>query len=254
VLNSGYKQGATHSRRQGGAYVREPIFSAVAFGGLGILPGTLMSRSIVIRMAKRKPGQEIEPFYPRMHAPLGMAVGQALGEWVKSVALDLATAWPELPPGVMDRSAEIWEALLAVADAAGGSWPERARAACVELALGASAEPVESPGQRLLRDLQRVWGASGNVPTAQLVDRLYGLEGAPWAAMWPREVAPREMAALLGPLGVRPVKLRLGDRTAQGYRLADMARAWDALAGTDGDVPPVPDVPDVPDTEGMLEG
>jgi len=252
VLNSGYKQGATHSRRQGGAYLREPIFSAVAFAGLGILPSTLMSRSIVIKMGRRKPGQAIERYLPRMHAPLGAAIGEALGEWVQSVSLDLASSWPELPEGVEDRSAEIWEPLLAVADAAGGDWPERARKACVELALGSVTDPVESPGQRVLADLRRVWGDSGNLPTVEVVTRLYALEGAPWAAMWPKESAPRELAALLAPYGVRPVKLRLGSRTGQGYRLEDMSRAWEKLTGSnpaDGDVPPVPDVPDVPDTD-----
>lgn len=123
VLNSGYKQGATHSRRSGGAYVREPIYSAVAFGGLGILPSTLMSRSVVIKMGRRNPGQAIERYSPRMHAPLGAAIGASLGEWVQSVSLDLASSWPELPEGVEDRAAECWEPLLAVADAAGGAWP-----------------------------------------------------------------------------------------------------------------------------------
>jgi hypothetical protein len=246
VLNSGYKVGATHSRRQGGAYVREPIYSAVAFAGLGVLPSTLMSRSVVIRMARRKPGQRIERYLPRMHAPLGAAIGEALGDWVQSVSLDLASSWPELPDGLEDRAAECWEALLAVADAAGGDWPERGRNACVELALGSVTDPVESPGQRVLADLRRVWGDSGNLPTPEIIGRLYALDGSPWATMW-----PREMAALLAPHGVRPVKLRLGSRTGQGYRREDLARVWEKLAAAnpaDGDVPPVPDVPDVPDT------
>lgn len=243
VLNSGYKQGATHSRRQGRAYVREPIYSAVAFGGLGVLPGTLMTRSVVIKMAKRKAGQRIERYLPRMHAPLGAGYGQALGDWVQSVSLELASSWPELPDGLEDRAAECWEPLLAIADAAGGPWPERARNACIELALGSVTEPAESPGQRVLADLRRIWGTSGNVPTAELVTRLYALEGAPWATMWPKESAPRELAALLAPYGVRPVKIRNGARTAQGYRRADVALAWDKLGNSlpEGDVPDVPE-------------
>jgi Protein of unknown function (DUF3631) len=122
----------------------------------------------------------------------------------------------------------------------GGGWPGRARAACVELALGSGSDPVESPGQRVLADLRRIWGAAGNLPTAELITRLYALDGAPWATLWPKESAPRELAALLAPYGVRPVKIRNGARTAQGYRRDDMARAWEKQASP-ADVPDVPE-------------
>lgn len=249
VLNAGYKQGSTHTRRSGGAYVRDPIYSAVAFGGLGTLPATLLSRSIVIKMAKRKPGQRIERYLPRMHAPLGAGYGEALGDWVQSVSLELASSWPELPDGLEDRAAECWESLLAIADAAGKDWPERARNACIELALGSVTEPAESPGQRVLADLRRIWGTSGNIPTAELITRLYAIDGAPWATMWPKESAPRELAALLAPYGVRPVKIRNGPRTAQGYRRADLALAWDKL----GNSLPAGDVPDVPEQQACAQ-
>jgi Protein of unknown function (DUF3631) len=233
ILNSGYKQGATVSRRSGGAYVQQSIFGAVGFGGLGILPRTLMSRSIVIRMAQRRPEQRIEPYFPKLHEPTGAAIGAALGSWASSVSLELAVSWPSLPDGIQDRAAEIWEPILAVADAAGGEWPDRARAACTELALDVAAEPVQAPGQQLLSDLRAIWGESGNLPTSAIVTRLFALPGTPWASLWPPASAPRELAALLAPYGVQPVKVRLGEKTAQGYRRLDMERAWH-----------VPDVPE----------
>jgi hypothetical protein len=230
VLNSGYKQGATVSRRSGGSYVQQSIYGAVGFGGLGILPRTLMSRSVVIRMAQRRPEQKIEPFYPKLHEPTGAAIGAALGSWASAVSLELAVSWPALPEGIQDRAAEIWEPMLAVADAAGGDWPERARAACTELALDVAAEPVQAPGQRLLADLRKIWGESGNLPTAVIITRLFALPASPWAAQWPAASAPRELAALLAPYGVQPVKVRCGEKTAQGYKRLDMDRAWDVPA------------------------
>ena len=222
ILNSGYKAGATVTRRQGGGYVKSDIFGPVAFAGLGILPATLMTRSIVVPMRPRRAGEKCESYLPRLHAPYGLAVGEALGGWCKSVALDLATSWPELPDGIEDRSAEVWEPLLAIADAAGGDWPARARAAAVELALGAADEPPCSPQQRLLDDLKTVWTEPGNLPTAVLIERLYGIDGGPWQALWPDPAAaPRELAALLRPLGVAPVKIRYGPKAVQGYRRAD---------------------------------
>ena len=48
-------------------------------------------------------------------------------------------AWPEMPPEIQDRDADVWEPLIAVADAIGGEWPKRARVAAVTLVtLGAA--------------------------------------------------------------------------------------------------------------------
>jgi hypothetical protein len=44
-----------------------------------------------------------------------------------------------------------WEPLLAVADLAGGEWPERARRS---VALSASSEDDDADGVRLLADIQ----------------------------------------------------------------------------------------------------
>lgn len=237
ILNSGYRQGATVSRRSGGAYRQDTIYSAVAFAGLGILPDTLMSRSVIIRMSQRRPDQEVEHFYARIHNPIGLSIGQAVGSWVRSVALDLATAWPAVPDGVHDRAEEIWTALLAVADCAGGEWPARGRAACLELVLGNESEPVISPGQRILNDLRVIWGRDGNLPTGTIVRRLFALPAAPWPTLWNDANAPRELSALLSAYNIRPVRVRDGERVCQGYRRADMERVWPAVLA----LPPVPD-------------
>jgi hypothetical protein len=34
--------------------------------------------------------------------------------------------WPELPSEIQDRDADVWEPLVAIADAIDGIWPERA--------------------------------------------------------------------------------------------------------------------------------
>jgi hypothetical protein len=62
-------------------------------------------------------------------------------------------------PEIQDRDADVWEALIAVADLAGGTWPARARAAAV--ALVAEAKDTEpSLGVRLLADLRTVFGSA----------------------------------------------------------------------------------------------
>ena len=46
-----------------------------------------------------------------------------------------------MPAGVEDRAADVWEALLAVADLAGDHWPDDARRSAVAL-VAASMEVV----------------------------------------------------------------------------------------------------------------
>ncbi|MBO0882038.1 MAG: DUF3631 domain-containing protein, partial [Mycobacterium sp.] len=51
-----------------------------------------------------------------------------------------AAARPVMPKGVTDRSAEVWESLLAIADSVGGAWPQRAREACRYFVIDSAAE------------------------------------------------------------------------------------------------------------------
>lgn len=247
ILNSGYKQGAKLTRRNKNDFVEDIVFCPVAFAGIGNLPDTLMSRAFAVRMRRRRTGEELEPYFPRLHQAIGTSIGEAMGQWARTKILDLATAWPAMPDGIEDRKAEISEPLLAIADAAGGHWPETARAAVRAVLLSAPDVPAEPPATRLLADVARVWPLDGsgdpdrNATTADLISRLFILEGAPWRHLWEPSAAPREMSALLSARGIAPRKVRTrGGATLQGYRLADIRRHVTV---------PVPDVPDVPEDD-----
>lgn len=147
LLNAGYKRGATIPRCVGPTHAVEhfPVFAAVALAGLGDLPDTLMSRSVIVRMRKRKATEAVEPFRHRVHAEQGYALRDELAAWAAEVGEGIGQAWPELPEGIVDRPAEVWEPLLAVAEAAGGRWPGLAREACVALCAVAN-RPLGEPG------------------------------------------------------------------------------------------------------------
>ena len=105
-------------------------------------------------------------------------------------------------------------ALLAVADLAGGTWPERARDAAEQLSGSAEVEdaslgiPASCRLSGRLRRARRLW-------TRDLLDRLYGIEEAPWGE-W--EISPKRLADLLRPYGVSSRTIRIGNKTAKGYR------------------------------------
>ena len=69
-----------------------------------------------------------ERYRIRLHENLSTALGERINAAV--TALDLPHSWPQLPDQLNDRQQDIWEALLAIADAAGGEWPARAPNRC----------------------------------------------------------------------------------------------------------------------------
>ena len=61
-----------------------------------------------------------------------------------------------MPPGLDDRAEDVWEAMIAIADLAGGDWPARARKAATTLS-GDGDGADSTLGERLLADLQDVF-------------------------------------------------------------------------------------------------
>jgi hypothetical protein len=84
-----------------------------------------------------------------------------------------------MPEGIHDRNADIWEPLLAVADAVGGDWPERARVTAVTLVM-LSRERETSLCLRLLSDLRSIFGNADTHSTVSLLDALLNLNESPW--------------------------------------------------------------------------
>ncbi|MEU2719381.1 DUF3631 domain-containing protein [Streptomyces smyrnaeus] len=237
-LNSGYRRGAKSLRCVGdGANQTTGWFSsycAVAMAGLGSLPDTILSRSVIIRMRKKAPNEKAEPYRRRIHERQGHALRDRLAEWAATVHEQVAEAWPQMPDGVTDRPADLWEPLLAVADSAGGHWPERARAACVELVTAGQDNEEASLGIRLLTDLRdRVFCGADRMPTAVILEALLGMDDAPWADVDDKPLNARGLARLLGQYVTpanKPIKPR-GIRTPsgfpKGYYAEDLADAWE---------------------------
>ncbi len=135
-------------------------------------------------------------------------------------------ARPELPDELGDRAADCWEPLVAIADRAGGEWPERARRAALELS-GRAAGADDSKRVRLLADIRAAFGERKNLATKALIDELAEGEEAPWAT-WHKgqRISPRALAGLLEPFGIRSTTVRIGEGVAKGYRREDFEDAW----------------------------
>ncbi len=230
LLNSGYRKGATAGRAaiRGKEIVTEewPSYCAVALAGLNQLPDTLMTRSVVIRMKRRRADQRVEPYRRRVNGEEADHLNIMIHDWISCVRNTLEQAWPDLPEEIQDRDADVWEPLIAVADAAGGHWPATARTA----ALAAIAESKSKPaslGVQLLADVRRVLGSSDRITTIDLLNALHDLDTAPWASLRGEPIDARFLARTLDKYEISPSKIRVGSTTARGYHRHDFVDAWE---------------------------
>jgi hypothetical protein len=132
-----------------------------------------------------------------------------------------------MPEGIEDRNADVWEPLLAIADAAGGEWPDRARVAAVTLVTDPRGK-APSIGVLLLRDLRSVFTAKGraSLPTEELISELIKMVESPWSDLRGKEIDSRYLARHLAKYDVKPKAIRDGALVFKGYTAAELADPW----------------------------
>ncbi|WP_247647388.1 DUF3631 domain-containing protein [Arthrobacter sp. E3] len=245
LLNSGYRKGATAGRAaiRGKEIVTEewPSFCAVALAGLNQLPDTLMTRSIVINMKRRQHGQKVESYRRRVNAPEAATLAEQLAEFAENVRMEVSEAWPDLPEGIEDRDADIWEPILAIADAAGGHWPDTARAAAVVMVARAKEKPA-TLGIRLLDDIRTAMAGMDRVSTNHLLDALHAMETAPWSNIKGEAIDSRFLAKVLSKYEISTNNtVKIDGRSAKGYLRSHFADAWSRYLPTVTEVTEVTD-------------
>jgi hypothetical protein len=189
------------------------------------MPDTVADRSITVRMARKTPDDRIERFRVAKLEPEGHAVRDRFAVWTRTAELPPD---PPLPDELDDRAQDCWEPLLAIADAAGGDWGQRARHAALILSEGRS-EPGDSLGVRLLSDIRQVYETSGaeRMTSADLLAGLKELDESPWGTLNDGQpMKPVKLAGLLKPYGVFPAQHRFGEKTAKGYLREHFVDAW----------------------------
>ena len=229
ILNSGHQRDGCVLRTVGDDH--EPrtfsTFSPAAIAMIGGLPDTLADRAVAVRMARKKVSERVERLRTDRLGPFEDLRRRAL-RWVSDTHQVLEQADPEVPNELNDRAADNWRCLLAIADAAGGSWPAAARQAALE--TSSSKGEDLSAGVRLLEDLQSIFerGGVGRAFSRDIVAKLIGMEDRPWPE-WKagKPLTLRQLAMLLQPFGIKPRQVRIGTETLKGYRLEDCEDAFE---------------------------
>jgi len=248
ILNAGNRQGNPVLRVKLEGRRREvdsfDVYGPKAIAGIGNLPTTVADRSIPIRMKRRAPNERVAKFRARI------ARAEAAEILIPDFAVTDGTHVP-VPDELNDRAADSWEPLLAIADAAGGEWPMRARLAAI--ALSGDEDLELSTGMRLLADIRDAFDEleMDHLSTTELLGWLHDLDEAPWGDWYGKPLTARGLARLLDPYRVRPVKRRLAGQQQRGYFRSEFTDAWLRYIPA-GD--PVPSVPSVPADDAGTDG
>jgi len=240
IINSGHRHGGSVLRAVGEDY--EPrafsTYSPCAIALIGKLPDTLHDRSVIVHLKRRLPSETIAPFRADRVGQLDVLARQA-ARWCRDHADEVASVDPAMPAGIYNREADNWRPLLAIAYAAGGDWPKRARDA---LEAAHTADDDESRLSMLLADIKTEFAArnTDQLPSASLVAALVEIEGRPWAEY--REGKPltqNQLARALKPIGIGPENIREGDKVPKGYFLARFDDAFARYLAPEGAFKPL---------------
>jgi hypothetical protein len=210
-------------------------YGAVAFSLIGRLTGklkTLDSRSIVIRLERKRADQHVDDFdfniSPAELAPLKRRIMR----FVEDNRAAIAAVRVQSP--LSNRRADNWRILMQIAAVAGGDWPKRALAAAA-----APEELVQSQLEELLTDIATVFATSGDVvidkgdkfiSSTKMAEALAAIDGHSWAEYGRsrKALTPTKLAKLLG-----RVKIISGPNSAsdaRGYHLGYFTEAFKTYA------------------------
>jgi putative DNA primase/helicase len=192
---------------------------------IGCPPDTIMDRSILVRLRRKRPEDQVERFSARLGDALAPLARKA-ARWVCDNRIRLSAADPDMPDELNDRAQDNARSICAIVDTAGGSWPRRLRAALVAVSRQEIEDDPASPGVLLLSDIAEIldrWKGV-TISSHELLAELTADEEGPWAE-WRRgdPITARGIAKLLKEFGIRPTR----DRNGRFYRVADLRDACD---------------------------
>lgn len=230
ALNAGHKRGGVIPRCEGDKNeVRlYKTFAPVALAGIRGLPGTLHDRSIIIRLTRAKK-EELRARFDSRKTQNEKILQRKLARWTADNAAALEACDPVLPEAAFNRIADNWRPLFAVAEIAGGGWPQRAAEAFRVLTVDTDGN--EGAAVQLLADLRTIFDSAGvdRIASAALCDCLAGMDESPWSE-WHHEkpITTRQLSRLLNTFRIAPGTIRLNEEaTAKGYYRAAFDDAFD---------------------------
>lgn len=235
LVNSSHtKAGAMVVKCTGDDHQAKPYstWMPIVLASIGDLPSTIMDRSIVINMRRKKTSEHTEEI-PIDILELKKCLRESLQAWCSAEGSIISSCKVSPPDVGNDRAADNWAPLFKVAAAIGGAWPERC-----ERAFRALSKPIELElSTQLLVDIRACFNrrADERVSSASLVEELCSEEDCPWLTFSNgKKLSPNQMANLLSPYGIKPRTIRFGAQTKRGYEKVQFDDAFERYLPSGG--------------------
>ena len=164
ILNNGHEVGGFVPRTgKDGEVIKYPVYGPLALAGIGRLPVTLMSRSIIVPMHRSNTKNE-------MFNPRDAYYTAEIERWAEQVKLDPN---PRMPAQIKGRDADKWRPLIAIGNAV-----DRSMITYEAMSEFYKEKSIPDIKESLLRDIHDVFiEAKTNILTTEmLLDYLLKLE------------------------------------------------------------------------------
>ncbi len=220
VINSGHRKRSAYVIRCTGDNNDPEVFSTwcpMVIGMIKLPADTIVDRSVIIQLRRKLPGEKVARLGHDLD-DLCEPIRRRAERWAEDHAMVLKDEEPDLPHCVNDREIDNWMPLFAIANVAGGEWPERVRKAFKAL-VGMDGDD-DSIGPMILHDIRTIFDEKRliRVFSGELVEALVGIEESPWGE-WKRgrPMTQNSLARLLKPYKIKPKQLRIGREKKNGY-------------------------------------
>ncbi len=224
IINSGHTRDSAYVVRVVGDDHTPTMFNTFgskAIAGIGKLPDTVMDRSIVITLRRKLPDEKVERVRNTSSSAFSN-IGRKLARFAEDNADAISISEPKLPEQLNDRAQDNWEPLLAIADAAGGEWPQKARDAALK--LSGVEDPTTTVGTDLLADIKDVFvkGKLSRIRSQDLIMALCVNVELRWGTYnRGKQISPRQVAMRLAEYGITSKDVRFDAGVFKGYEWSD---------------------------------
>jgi hypothetical protein len=209
----------------------------MALAGKGeIMPESVMTRAITIRMQRRTGLEKIEDFLTPSVKFEASEIVEHLESWLDSCGEELEAIEPDMP--VLDRDREVWLPLVKVAELASLEWREKALSALLHHQKIKEGNPL-SRERQLLSDVYKIFETLGTdrIPTPRLLEELCSLPDSEWTNFsHGKPINERNLAKKLRTYEIKPAQIRFQDRSSKGYYKGEVEQAYKRYVEADTQV------------------
>lgn len=228
--NTGYRATGFYGITEGDSKktpTKFKTFAPMALAGKGeVLPESVMTRAVIIRLQRRMGNEYIEDFLTDLVAFEAEELSEELLNWSDYRAQDISTLNPDLP--VRDRDREVWLPLFIMAHLAGEDWIKRAEIALANIQEAKSDNTL--PREReLLSDLWKIFQRQDKdkIKSAAIILALIEMPDSEWDTYnFGKPINERALAKKLRTYGIKPAQIRFENgQGAKGYYRSEVESA-----------------------------